>query len=115
MLDTLDELAWGEGQEDAADKADRIRDVINKKLFQAGYRSNSRLNEGEYSSVSPGPPGVIRDIETMMRIYGDQVLKESAEKAGRSLEEELEVQRKELSKPGVVSKAVESVRRRYGR
>jgi hypothetical protein len=109
MLDTLDwnATSWEDSYdpETGTDAADRLRELINDKLVPAGYRSGSSSN----------PSGVIRDIETMMRIYGDQVLKESAEKAGRSLEEELEVQRKELSKPGVVSKAVESVRRRYGR
>ena len=84
---------------------ERLQDIINKKLVRTGYRSGSK----------PGSSGISRDIGTMARIYRDEVLKESAEKAGRSLEEELEVQRKELSKPGVVSKAVESVRRRYGR
>jgi hypothetical protein len=60
-------------------------------------------------------PGVVGDISSTVKILNDQVLKEAAEAAGRTPEEEREVQRKALSKPGVVSKAVESVRRRYGR
>ena len=116
MLDTLDELAWGEGQEDAADEADRIRDVINEKLFETGYRSNSRMTpQRGYSTVSPGPPGVIRDIETMMRIYRDQVLKDAAQKAGRSFEEQVRLEQGQRDEPGVVATIADTVRRRYRR
>jgi hypothetical protein len=108
MLDTLGD----------ADEADRIRDVINEKLFQTGYRSNSRLNEWGYSSpstVSPGPTGVIRDIETMMRVYRDQVLKDAAQKAGRSFEEQVRLEQGQRDEPGVVATIADTVRRRYRR
>jgi len=87
------------------DASDRLREVIEKKIVRTGYRPKSY----------EGPGGLIRDFETMMRVYRDQALKEAAEKAGRSLEEQIKIELEEADKPGVVAKAADEIRRRYKR
>ena len=82
-----------------------LQDIINKKLVRTGYGTGS----------NPVPGGLVRDFGTTMRVYRDQVLKDAAEKAGRSLEEQIKIELEEADKPGVVAKTADEIRRRYKR
>ena len=75
-------------------------------LIETGYRS----------TPYEGPEGtVLRELETMGRVYRDQILKEAAEEAGRTFQEEKDIERERYEQPGAVTQAVEEIRRRYGR
>ena len=87
------------------DAADRLQEIINEKIVRTGYRPKSY----------EGPGGLIRDFETMMRVYRDQALKDAAEKAGRSFDEQVRLEQEKEDKPGVVAKTAGKIRRRFGR
>jgi hypothetical protein len=79
---------------------------VIEPLIETGYRT----------TPYEGPRGtILRDLETMGRVYRDQVLKEAAQEVGRSFQEEKEVQRKKYEEPGAIAKAVKEIRRRYRR
>jgi len=109
MLDRMhwDTENWEESYDPdtGTDAGDRMQELINEKITRTGYRP----------ITYEGPGGLIRDFETMMRVYRDQALKEAAEKAGRSLEEQIKIELEEADKPGVVAKAADEIRRRYKR
>ena len=75
-------------------------------LIETGYRP----------TPYEGPEGtVLRELETMGRVYRDQILKEAAEEAGRTFQEEKDIERDRYEQPGAVAQEVEEIRRRYGR
>jgi hypothetical protein len=60
-------------------------------------------------------PGVLGDVDTVGRSWGDQALKEIAEETGKSYEEEQADVRRRQEEPGPVAQAAAGVRRRFGR
>ena len=108
-------------EEDATNWVDSLRE----KNRPAGAESLSPYPESRLPRVQEtfeqldaalsDRPGVLGDVDTVGRSWGDQALKEIAEETGKSYEEVKADVRRRQEEPGPVAQAAAGVRRRFGR
>jgi hypothetical protein len=92
------------------------RDALNKLWDDTKDEVLRGLGVGEkLAAARSDRPGILGDIETVGRNWGQQSIKEIAEATGKSVEEVLDELRRWEEEPGPVAQAAESVRRRFGR